>query len=141
MTGKQKAFADEYLIDLNATRAYQTVYSTKKESVARANASRLLTKANIQKYIEEQQKKLQNQRVADALEVMEYLSSVMRGEVKEEVAMIVSDGDKKTVQKVIKDVRHTDRIKAAELLGKRYALFTDKVQLDGQVGVQIIDDI
>ena len=141
MTEKQKAFADEYLIDLNATRAYQAVYKTKKESVARANASRLLTKANIQKYIEEQQKQLKNQKIADALEVMEYLSSVMRGEVKEEVAMIVSDGDKKTVQKVIKDVRHTDRIKAAELLGKRYALFTDKVQLDGQVGVQIIDDI
>lgn len=53
MTEKQKLFADEYLIDLNATRAYKAVYkSCKKDETARANGSRLLTKANIKDYID-----------------------------------------------------------------------------------------
>lgn len=54
LTNKQKLFADEYLIDLNATRAYKAVYkSCKKDETARVNGSRLLTNANIIKYIEE----------------------------------------------------------------------------------------
>ena len=52
MTKKQKIFADEYLIDLNATRAYRVAYpSVKKDEVARANGSRLLTNANVAEYI------------------------------------------------------------------------------------------
>lgn len=142
VTEKQKAFADEYLIDLNATRAYKAVYKgIKSEAAANAAASRLLRNVKVQNYLQEQQNKIEGSKIAEAKEVMQYLTSVMRGEVKEEVAMIVSNGNTKTVQKVIKDVRHSDRIKAAELLGKRYALFTDKVQLDGEIAVQIIDDI
>lgn len=142
VTDKQLAFANEYLIDLNATRAYKEVYKgVKSEAAAKAAASRLLTNVNVKNYIEQQMKLIKSKKIAEATEVMEYLTSVMRGEAKEEVAMIVSNGKQKTMQKIIKDVRHTDRIKAAELLGRRYALFTDKMQLDGEIGVQIIDDI
>lgn len=57
LTDKQKLFADEYLIDLNATRAYKEVYkSCKKDETARVNGSRLLTNANVVKYIEERMK-------------------------------------------------------------------------------------
>lgn len=53
LTDKQKLFADEYLIDLNATRAYKAVYKNcKSDEAARANGSRLLTNANVMKYID-----------------------------------------------------------------------------------------
>ena len=60
MTDAQKRFCDEYLIDLNATRAYKVAYpNCKKDDTARANSSRLLTIANIQEYISERQKEIE----------------------------------------------------------------------------------
>ena len=67
MTEKQKLFADEYLIDLNATRAYRAVYKNiKNDGVARRNGSRLLTNADIKKYIDERLAKLHDERTTDA---------------------------------------------------------------------------
>ena len=61
MTKKQKIFADEYLIDLNATRAYKVAYPrVKNDEVARANGSRLLTNANVAAYIEKRMKERHN---------------------------------------------------------------------------------
>ena len=60
MTDAQKRFCDEYLIDLNATRAYKVAYpNCKKDDTARANSSRLLTIANIQEYISKKQKEIE----------------------------------------------------------------------------------
>ena len=60
LTDKQQKFVDEYMIDLNATRAYKSVYtSCKTERSARTNGSRLLTNANIQEEITKQQNKIQ----------------------------------------------------------------------------------
>ena len=57
MTNKQKAFVDEYLIDLNATRAYKAVYkNVKSDDAARASSSKLLTNANIKVYVEKRMK-------------------------------------------------------------------------------------
>lgn len=57
LTAKQQRFCDEYLIDLNGTRAYKVAYpSVKKNETARVNASRLLTNANVKTYIQERQK-------------------------------------------------------------------------------------
>ncbi len=59
ITEKQKAFVEEYLVDLNATRAYKAVYkSCKKDETARVNGSRLLTNANVAAYLAERQKEL-----------------------------------------------------------------------------------
>ena len=130
MTEKQKIFADEYIICLNATRAYKKAYpNVKKDEVARANGSRLLTKANIKAYIDEQLEKLQSERVADQQEVMEYLTAVMRGKKTE--PLLVLDGEGK--QKVVDAIPPVQaRTKAAELLGKRYRLFTDKQEVEVQ---------
>ena len=130
MTEKQKIFADEYIICLNATRAYKKAYpNVKKDEVARANGSRLLTKANVKAYIDEQLKKLQSERVADQQEVMEYLTAVMRGKKTE--PLLVLDGEGK--QKVVDAIPPVQaRTKAAELLGKRYRLFTDKQEVEVQ---------
>src|SRR5574344_1971529 len=120
MTEKQKIFADEYIICLNATRAYKKAYpNVKKDEVARANGSRLLTNANIKAYIDEQLEKLQSERVADQQEVLEYLTAVMRGKKTE--PLLVLDGEGK--QKVVDAIPPVQaRTKAAELLGKRYRL-------------------
>lgn len=81
MTEKQKIFADEYLIDLNATRAYKVAYpSVKKDEVAAAAAARMLRNVKVQKYISDQLEKIHSQKTADAQEVIEYLTSVLRGE-------------------------------------------------------------
>lgn len=141
MTEKQKIFADEYIICLNATRAYKKAYpNVKKDEVARANGSRLLTKANVKTYIDEQLEKLQSERIADQQEVMEYLTAVMRGKKTE--PLLVLDGEGK--QKVVDAIPPVQaRTKAAELLGKRYRLFTDKqeVEVQGTVVFANEDDI
>ena len=80
MTEKQKKFCDEYLSDLNATRAYKAVYKgVKSDEVAKAAASRLLTNVNVKKYIADRMEEIHNEKTADAQEVIEYLTSVLRG--------------------------------------------------------------
>lgn len=136
MKEKQKRFCEEYLVDCNATQAaIRTGYS---EKTARAIGQRLLTNVDIKKYIDQQLQKLKNEKIADAQEVLEYLTSVMRGEQKEQVALLTGEGVQDLVQK---DVSAKDRLKSAELIGKRYALFTEKVELQGETTVQIVDDI
>ncbi|MDB8821395.1 terminase small subunit [Peptostreptococcus anaerobius] len=139
MTLKQKKFADEYIISCNATEAYLKVYtSVKKENVARTNASRLLTNANVKNYIDERLSEIDSEKIADQKEVMEYLSSVMRGEQTEQT--LKSCGAEWGQEITDIEVGAKDRIKAAELLGKRYGMWTDKIENSTEV-VVIQDDI
>lgn len=140
MTDAQKRFADEYLIDLNATRAYKTAYpSVKRDESARSNGSRLLTNINVLAYVEERMQDLEDQAIAKQEEVLKYLTSVMRGEQKEET--LVSAGMSGQVIDDI-DVSAKDRLKAAELLGKRYSLFVDKKEVKATFeGVTKLDKI
>ncbi|MGG7143561.1 terminase small subunit [Clostridium nigeriense] len=137
LTDKQMIFANEYLVDLNATRAYKKAYpSVKKDSVAKAAASRLLTNVNLKNYIDEQLKKIEDESIANATEVMKYLTKVMRNELKEEVVVVEGEGEGCSSARIVKkDISAKDRNKAAELLGKRYRLFVDKVESDSNVNV------
>lgn len=136
MTDKQQIFADEYLKDLNGKRAYKVAYTNvKKDGTARANASRLLTNANVKSYINEQLEIMHNKRQADAAEVLEYLTSVMRGEQTEKTLISLGELGQEITDI---DVGAKDRLKAAELLGKRHALFTDKVDLQtGDIVIKV----
>ena len=138
MTDKQRKFADEYLIDCNATRAYKAAYPRiKSDGAARACASKLLTNPNIKSYIEQKMQELSSAKVATAEEVIQYLTSVMRGECTEQTLRLIGDG----VQDISNiDVSAKERLKAAELLGKRYGLFTDKVNLEVEP-VMIVNDL
>lgn len=136
MTAKQKRFCTEYLIDLNATQA--AIRAGYSEKTARAIGQENLTKPDIKKYIGEKLKTIKTEKIADAQEVLIYLTSVMRGEQKEQVPLLVGEGVQELVQK---DVSVKDRLKAAELIGKRYALFTEKMELQSETTVQIVDDI
>ncbi len=124
MNAKQRKFCDEYLIDLNATQA--AIRAGYSEKTARQVGQRLLTYVDISAYINEQLERIHNERTADAQEVIEYLTSVMRGEHTEQALQLVGDG----VQEICDiEVSAKDRLKAAELIGKRYGIFTDKTDL------------
>lgn len=128
LTEKQKAFCDYYIESLNATDSYKKVYkSCKKDSVARANSSRMLTNANIKLYIDERMKEIASNRIAKAEEVLEYLTRVIRDEETEQVVVTKNAGDFVTeVVTVDKKLDAKDKIKASELLAKRYYLFNDR---------------
>ena len=136
LTEKQKRFADEYIISGNATQAAIKAGYSKK--TARFVAAENLTKPNIKNYIDERLAKLESKRIANAQEVLEYLTSVMRGNETEEVLIGVGEGMQSTIQK---EVGAKDRLKAAELLGKRFALFTDKTEVAVSEIPTFVDDI
>lgn len=136
MTAKQKRFCDEYLIDLNATQAAIRAGYSKK--AARQVGNENMSKPYIKNYIEERMQEKEDSLIAKQDEVLKYLTSVMRGESKSSVLAMAGDGVQKVIQKP-PDER--ERTKAAELLGKRYRLFTDKVEVEGAVPIVIVDDI
>ena len=142
MTEKQKRFCDEYLIDCNATRAYKTVYqNVKSDEVARKAGSRLLTNVDVKNYIAEQMEKIHNEKTADAQEVIEYLTSVLRGESTAQEIVVEGTGDGRSEARTMeKAPSEKEKLKAAELLGKRYALFTDKVETDVDMDLNITID-
>lgn len=142
MTDKQKKFCDEYLIDCNATQAaIRAGYSPKTARFA----AEWLNEKNLQKptskyipelksYIDAHLEQLHSEKTADAQEVLEYLTSVMRGEQKEQTLVLCGDGMQE-IEDI--DVSAKDRLKAAELIGKRYGMFKDTVELGGAVPVVI----
>ena len=142
LTIKQKAFADYYIELGNATAAYiKAGYKASKRDIAEVEGCKLLRNPKVEAYLKEREKQIESDRIAKAEEVLAFLSASLRGEVLEEVISTESiDGMIKPVI-LKKQLSAKDRIKAAELLGKRYALFTEKVDLEGNVGVTIIDDI
>lgn len=136
MTAKQQRFCDEYLIDLDGTKAaIRAGYSPKTAS---AIASENLRKPKLKQYIAERMAEKEKQLIADQDEVLRYLTSVLRGESQSEIVVIVSSGDFTTeAQRMQKAPDEKERLKAAELLGKRYSLFTDKMEVTGAVPVVI----
>lgn len=133
LTVKQQKFADEYIISGNATQAAEKAGYSKK--TAKQMGTENLAKPYLRAYIDSGLKKLHDEKVDTQEEIMEFLSAVRRGEVTESVA---------TAKGVYSDVPVTakDRIKAAELIGKRYAMWTEKRDVTATVGpVQITDDI
>ena len=135
MNARQKRFCDEYLIDCNATQAaIRAGYSPK---TAKVTGAKMLTNANLKAYIDEQLERIHNEKTADAQEVLEYLTAVMRGQHTEQTLQLIGDG----VQKIADiDVSAKERLKAAELIGKRYGMFKDNVNL-GESRVIIVSDV
>lgn len=138
MTIKQQRFADEYIISANATQA--AIKAGYSQKYANTNASKLLHNTTIKSYIDERLADLQSKKVADQQEVLEYLTSVMRGKETEQTIIGVGDFGQELTDI---EVSAKDRIKAAELLGKRYRMWTDKqeVKVQGTVVFANEDDI
>lgn len=148
MTEKQKIFANEYLVDLNATRAYRVAYpSVKKDETARANGSRLLTNANVAAYIAERMKERQERteitqdRVLQELAAIAFAKATDYAEVKDG-QVIIKDTvnlDEQQVKAIagIKECKYgievklNDKEKALELLGRHLGMFKDKLEVSG----------
>lgn len=124
MNERQKAFADYYIETNNITEsAKKAGYS---ERTAHSLGSRLLKNVKVQNYIKELMANKDAQRIADQDEILQFLTQVMRGEVLDQMGFETSVRDRKD---------------AAIQLGKRHAMWIDKQQLSGDVGVKIINDI
>lgn len=140
MTEKQKKFIDEYLIDLNATQAAIRAGYNKK--TAYAIGSENLKKLEIQRSIAEKQEEIKSEAIAERTEILETLTAIMRNQKQEEVVVVEKQADGTSLAvKIKKDVATKDRIKAAELLGKRYSMFTEKLNIESNQSVIIVDDI
>ena len=135
MLEKHKRFCDEYLIDCNGARAYKAVYGEAKSNQALASkAERLLRNVEIKEYIQERLKEIASEKIATAEEVIQYLTSVMRGQETE--YLLNAKGEPTQIEVTAKD-----RIKCAELLAKRYGILTEKTKIEGAIPVVIKDDL
>ena len=139
LTEKQKIFCDEYIISLNATQA--AIKAGYAEKTAYAIGAENLRKPKIQSYISERMKQKESSLIATPDEVLQYLTSVLRGESQTTDTVLVGMGDGyQEVQEVEKKPSEKDRLKAAELLGKRYGLYTDKISADVDMSLDISID-
>lgn len=139
LTEKQKIFCDEYIISLNATQA--AIKAGYAEKTAYAIGAENLRKPKIQSYISERMEQKESSLIATQDEVLQYLTSVLRGESRTTDTVLVGIGDGcQEVQEVEKKPSEKGRLKAAELLGKRYGLYTDKVSADVDMSLDISID-
>lgn len=148
---KQQAWADYYIESGNATDAAIKAGYSKK--TAKQIGTENLAKPILSEYIQKKIEELSSERIADATEVMEYLTSVMRREHKDFVPVTLMsetskwvDGKKQTIKEESVELveipaKLSDANKAAELLGKRYRMWIDKVETDCKTKVVIVDDV
>lgn len=146
MTKKQKIFADEYLIDLNATRAYKVAYpSVKKDETARVNGSRLLTNANVAKYIAERMQERQKRTEVTQDRVVQELAAIAFSRTTDYVeiangCVIIKNTDNLNEEQIraiagIKEgangieIKLNDKEKALELLGRHLGMWNDKLDI------------
>ena len=136
LTRKQRKFAEEYLVDCNGTKAAISAgYSPK---TANEQAAKLMSNPKIKSYIEEKLDEMSSEKLADAQEVLEYLTSVMRGEHTEQVFRLNGNG----VQVVdYIQVSAQERLKAAELIGKRYGMFKGAFEFESIAPIILINDL
>lgn len=138
ITEKQKRFADEWLVDLNGTRAYKVAYpSVKKDETAKAAASRLLTNVNVKAYIQERQKEREKRteitqdRVLHELALIAFAKASDYARVVEKDAMVEVDGNMvpvldengnqvkyRTVEPILTDELTEDQKKAIAVIKK-----------------------
>lgn len=148
MTKKQKIFADEYLIDLNATRAYKVAYpSVKKDETAAQAGSRMLRNVKVAEYIQERMEERQKRteitqdRVLEELAAIAFARATDFAEIKDD-RVIIKDTAGLTERQIkaiagIKEgkfgieLKLNDKEKALELLGRHLGMFKDRVEVSG----------
>ena len=134
---KQQAFADYYIELGNAEEAaLKAGYS---KAYARGKAYTLLANVGIKSYIDERMEELKSERIADQQEILETLTAVLRGEMRSAVLIGLGGGE----EDITHDMPPTtaERIKAAELLGKRYGMWVDKQEINANITPTFVDDI
>lgn len=151
MTEKQKRFCDEYLIDLNATQA--AIRAGYSPNGINKRVSRMMANDGIQEYIKKRLAEKEDALIAKQDEVLQTLTRVLRRQEMDTVVVTCKErrsgydenGKKVIVEKEVPQLvqvptRVSDLNKAAELLGKRYGLYTDKIDLDADAELHICID-
>lgn len=139
LNARQKAFCEYYVAIGNATEA--AIKAGYSKRTARSIGQRLLTYVDIKSYVKELMDKAESKRIASAEEVLQNLTSMMRGEIQEEIVVVEGEGDGVSSARIVKkQVSAKERIKAAELLGKRHILWTDKTNIEGVLPVMIVGE-
>ena len=138
LTDKQAKFVDYYIETCNATEAYRRAgYKADNENATYVSASKLLSNAKVKAEIDKRMRSKSKERIASQDEILETLTKIMRGELVERIPLGAGMG----VQELVDNTPSVkDRIKAAENLGKRYGMWTEKIEHSGNV-VTIVDDI
>lgn len=146
MNKRQKRFCDEYLADKSRSAIQAALKAGYSEKTARRAADWLneqgqqkpSSKFNpeMRAYIDEQLERIHSEKTADAKEVMEYLTSVLRGESRSAELVVEGTGDGcSEARMIMKPPGERDRLKAAELIGKSYGAFSDSVNINGVIPV------
>ena len=136
LTIKQQRFADEYIISGNATDA--AIKAGYAKRAAYQQGAENLKKPHIKTYIDERLETINSAKIADQTEVLQYLTSVMRGTSQSAVVVIEGDGDGVSSARLMeKTPDEKEKLKAAELLGKRYGAFTDKVEVGADLELNV----
>lgn len=131
LTLKQKKFADEYIICGNATQA--AIKAGYSKNYAKAQSNKLLENVGVKSYIDKKLSKMDEASIANSKEVLQYLTSVLRGETYDEVYYKTEIGGE-ALGRV--QVQNKERLKAAELLMKRFGINVSDLDIKKQ-GVQI----
>ncbi|KJJ66565.1 MULTISPECIES: terminase small subunit [Clostridia] len=158
LTPKQKIFADEYLIDLNATRAYKVAYPrVRKDTVAATNGGRLLRNAEVENYIQERMKEREKRTEITQDRVLQELAKLGFFDIRrlfddsgkplditgldDETAACIAGlevmdvyegtGEDKEFVGYVKKYKLSDKLKALELIGRHLGMFKDKIELSG----------
>lgn len=140
MNKRKLEFVDAYVKDIKRNQTAAAIAAGYSEKNAAQTASRLMKDDEVKKAIEERLAELHEQNTAKANEVIEFLTSVMRGEITDNVPLFIGKG----LQELTKaEPNAKDRLKAAEMLGKYYALFTDKPKEENNemYGVVIMPEV
>ena len=133
---RQKLFCNEYLIDLNATQA--AIRAGYSERTARSQGQRLLTNVDIRAYIDERLQEQEETLIASQEDVLKTLTRILTGD-ELGTALVGAGKGFQDVEQV--PPTNTEKIRAAEILGKYYKLFTDRQEVEVKGAVQFIDDI
>lgn len=154
MTERQKRFAEEYLIDLNATRAYKAAYpNVKKDETAAAAAARLLKNVKVKVYIDEQMQKRAKRTEVTQDKVVAELAKIGFARITDFVEIdsrnnvIIRSTDKMDENKIgaiagIKEgqngieVKMNDKVKALELLGRHLGMWNDKQEITATISYE-----
>ena len=135
MNARQRIFAEQYVRLGNATKA--AVLAGYSEKTAQEQGSRLLSNVMVLEYIDTLMDEMSGICMAEAKEVLAYLTAVMRGTAKEESIIIINGKP----ARVLKPVSISARLKAAELIGKRLGMWTERKCLYPEEPVIIVNNI
>lgn len=144
LTPMQEKFCQLYAATGNAFQSFKDAgYKFKSENAGRVLASRLVNKnPNVQERLRELGEKAETEAIADIREMQSVLTKIIREELDEEVLMTEGCGD--GISRVVSNRKQAalkDRLKAIELLGKMKGAFTDKIEINGNVPVQFVEDL